>query len=67
MARTPLRKPVSIYLAGCDLLQKVKQDGRYENKAAYTVLVLVLVLVLNVEGKKEILGLYIYQKRRGPM
>ncbi len=32
---------------------KVKQDGRYDNKAVYTV------LGLNVEGRKEILGLYL--------
>ncbi len=32
---------------------KVKQDGRYEPKAVYTV------LGLNIEGKKEILGLYL--------
>jgi putative transposase len=34
---------------------KVKQDGRYESKAVYTV------LALNLEGKKEILGLYLSQ------
>jgi transposase-like protein len=32
---------------------KVKQEGRYESKAVYTV------LGLNIEGKKEILGLYL--------
>jgi transposase-like protein len=32
---------------------KVKQDGRYENKAVYTV------LGLNIEGRKDILGLYL--------
>jgi len=32
---------------------KVKVDGRYESKAVYTV------LGLNLEGKKEILGLYL--------
>jgi len=32
---------------------KVKADGRYESKAIYTV------LGLNLEGKKEILGLYL--------
>jgi len=32
---------------------KVKADGRYESKAVYTV------LGLNLEGKKEILGLYL--------
>jgi putative transposase len=32
---------------------KVKTDGRYENKAVYTV------LGLNLDGKKEILGLYL--------
>jgi len=32
---------------------KVKQEGRYEPKAVYTV------LGLNIEGKKEILGLYL--------
>lgn len=32
---------------------KVKEDGRYEHKAVYTV------LGLNIEGKKEILGLYL--------
>ena len=32
---------------------KVKQDGRYESKAVYTV------LGLNIEGKKDILGLYL--------
>lgn len=32
---------------------KIKQDGRYENKAVYTV------LGLNLEGKKDILGLYL--------
>ena len=34
---------------------KVKQDGRYESKAVYSV------LALNLEGKKEILGLYLSQ------
>ncbi len=33
----------------------MKQDGRYESKAVYTV------LALNLEGKKEILGLYLSQ------
>jgi len=32
---------------------KVKEDGRYQSKAVYTV------LGLNLEGKKEILGLYL--------
>jgi transposase-like protein len=32
---------------------KVKQEGRYESKAVYTV------LGLNIEGKKEVLGLYL--------
>ena len=32
---------------------KVKQDGRYESQAVYTV------LALNLEGKKEVLGLYL--------
>ena len=32
---------------------KVKQDGRYAAKAVYTV------LGLNLEGRKEILGLYL--------
>ena len=32
---------------------KVKEDGRYDSKAVYTV------LGLNLEGKKEILGLYL--------
>jgi transposase-like protein len=32
---------------------KVKEDGRYQSKAVYTV------LGLNMEGKKEILGLYL--------
>lgn len=32
---------------------KVKQDGRYASKAVYTV------LGLNLEGRKEILGLYL--------
>jgi len=32
---------------------KVKQEGRYESKAVYTV------LGLNIKGKKEILGLYL--------
>ena len=32
---------------------KVKEDGRYDSKAVYTV------LGLNLEGKKEILGLYV--------
>ena len=32
---------------------KVKSDGRYQNKAVYTV------LALNLEGKKEVLGLYL--------
>ena len=32
---------------------KIKQDGRYESKAVYTV------LGLNTEGKKELLGLYL--------
>ena len=34
---------------------KVKEDGRYESKAVYTV------LGLTMEGKKEILGLYLSQ------
>ena len=34
---------------------KVKQDGRYESQAVYTV------LALNLEGKKEVLGLYLSQ------
>lgn len=29
---------------------KIREDGRYQNKAVYTV------LVLNLEGKKEILS-----------
>jgi transposase-like protein len=32
---------------------KVKDDGRYVSKAVYTV------LGLNIEGKKEVLGLYV--------
>ncbi|WP_438894005.1 transposase, partial [Bacillus cereus group sp. BC334] len=32
---------------------KVREDGRYQNKAVYTV------LALNLEGKKEVLGLYL--------
>jgi len=32
---------------------KVKEDGRYRTRAVYTV------LALNVEGKKEVLGLYL--------
>ncbi|EPL1175603.1 IS256 family transposase [Morganella morganii] len=32
---------------------KVKEDGRYVSKAVYTV------LVLNLEGKKDVLGLYL--------
>ncbi len=32
---------------------KIKEDGRYENKAVYTI------LGINLRGKKEILGLYI--------
>lgn len=32
---------------------KIKEDGRYVGKAVYTV------LALNIEGKKEILGLYL--------
>jgi len=32
---------------------KIRQNGRYENKAVYTV------LALNLEGKKDILGLYL--------
>lgn len=32
---------------------KVKDQGRYQNKAVYTV------LALNLEGKKEVLGLYL--------
>ena len=32
---------------------KVKAEGRYQNKAVYTV------LALNLEGKKEVLGLYL--------
>ncbi len=32
---------------------KIREDGRYQNKAVYTV------LALNLEGKKEILGLYL--------
>lgn len=34
---------------------KVKLDGRYEGQAVYTV------LALNLEGKKEVLGLYLSQ------
>jgi transposase-like protein len=32
---------------------KIRDEGRYQSKAVYTV------LVLNLEGKKEILGLYL--------
>lgn len=32
---------------------KIREDGRYQNKAVYTV------LALNLEGKKEVLGLYL--------
>ncbi len=32
---------------------KIKEDGRYKNKAVYTI------LALNLEGQKEILGLYL--------
>ncbi|MCF3854549.1 transposase, partial [Salmonella enterica] len=32
---------------------KVREDGRYQNKAVYTV------RALNLEGKKEVLGLYL--------
>lgn len=32
---------------------KIREDGRYQSKAVYTV------LALNLEGKKEILGLYL--------
>lgn len=32
---------------------KIREDGRYVSKAVYTV------LALNLEGKKEILGLYL--------
>jgi len=32
---------------------KIKEDGRYENKAVYTI------LGINLRGKKEVLGLYI--------
>ena len=32
---------------------KIKEDGRYENKAVYTI------LSINLRGKKEVLGLYV--------
>ncbi|EBR4368662.1 IS256 family transposase, partial [Salmonella enterica] len=32
---------------------KIREDGRYQSKAVYTV------LALNLEGKKEVLGLYL--------
>ncbi len=32
---------------------KIREDGRYQSKAVYTI------LALNLEGKKEILGLYL--------
>lgn len=32
---------------------KIREDGRYQRKAVYTV------LALNLEGKKEVLGLYL--------
>jgi len=32
---------------------KIKEDGRYENKAVYTI------LGINLRGKKEVLGLYV--------
>jgi transposase-like protein len=38
---------------------KIKDNGRYKTKAVYTV------LALNLEGKKEILGLYLSESREG--
>lgn len=35
------------------MLSTIREDGRYQCKAVYTV------LALNLEGKKEILGLYL--------
>ncbi|WP_432320155.1 IS256 family transposase [Yersinia enterocolitica] len=35
---------------------KIRENGRYQSKAVYTV------LALNLEGKKEILGLYLSEK-----
>jgi putative transposase len=32
---------------------KIREDGRYQSKAVYTV------LALNLEGKKEVPGLYL--------
>ena len=35
---------------------KIRDKGRYQNKAIYTV------LALNMEGKKEVLGLYLSER-----
>lgn len=52
MAATPAGNGLSSRLAGC-FHYKIREDGRYQSKAVYTV------LALNLEGKKEILGLYL--------
>jgi transposase-like protein len=36
---------------------KIRDKGRYQNKAIYTV------LALNMEGKKEVLGLYLSESK----
>ena len=54
MATTPAGSGISLRLVGCYPL-KIREDGRYQSKAVYTV------LALNLEGKKEILGLYLYE------
>ena len=52
MATTPAGSGISLRLVRCYPL-KIREDGRYQSKAVYTV------LALNLEGKKERLGLYL--------
>ena len=40
---------------------KIREHGRYTSKAVYTI------LGLNIEGKKELLGLYLRPGRRSPL
>ncbi|AFI05366.1 transposase mutator type [Helicobacter cetorum MIT 99-5656] len=45
---------LSILLCDLDAIHyKIKEDGRYVTKAVYTI------LALDLEGKKEVLGLYL--------
>ena len=37
---------------------KIRENGRYQSKAVYTV------LALDLEGKKEVLGLYCWNSER---